>query len=491
MRCAMKPPTPDRASAIAGTIALVAGGFWCLQSIDWVPAPGYAGVHVPRAGQYLAMGLAYLVCLVSYGWWQVRRSRAPAAHDTYPRLMLGGALLLSIVSFPTTGDIYTYLQSGVMALAGQDPYVVPTGTVRTAISPFLGWGQTCPYGPIALALFATLGRLVPTSPWGLAVAVYAYKVLCAGLHLGNGWLLRRTLARAGNPHPDRLTIAYLLCPPLLLDHVAQGHVDVLLCLTMIWLAGAMVTGRLIPAAGALMVGALTKTLPIIWAPVLLVEALRRRQARKLVPMTAVALFAAGVATTLALHSAAAWKSLLNPGVGWQSAGSLHNVAAAIVYWLQGTVPPAITPSRVHALLRFGTLAGFALFCAVLLWRRRRSTAPLAGVADMGWLLLVLFLFATPWYQPWYATSLAPLVALTWFSTERYARTFAQVSAAYICSSGVYYLFAIPNGPKLAFFTVSVLTVTPPLAVLAHHLGKRSPGITRRGIPAGVHPQGGL
>jgi len=472
----MKPPPQGSASAIAGTIALVAAGFWCLQSTDWVPRPGDVGAHVAGPGQYVSMGIAYLICLASYGWWQVGRWRAGGAQGGVPRLMLAGALLLSIVSFPTTTDIYTYLQAGVMTLAGKDPYLVPIGTVTTVISPFNAWGQTATYGPIALGLFATMGRFVATGPWGIAVAVYAYKLVCACLHLTNGWLLRRTLSRAGNPHADGIMVAYLLCPPLLLDHVAQGHIDVLLCLSMIWLAGAISAGRLVSAAGALMVGALTKTLPIIWAPLLLVEALRRRQLRKLAPMIAVALVAAGLATKLGLHTVASWKSLLNPGVAWQSAGSLHNMAVSIVYWLQGTVPRAITPSRVHLLLRLGTLAGFALFCAVLLWRRRRATAPLAGVADMGWILLVLFLFATPWYQPWYATSLAPLVALTWFSTERYARIFAQVSAAYICSSGAYYLLAIPNGPTLTFFMVSLLTVTPPLVVLARHLGQRRPAV---------------
>ena len=423
------------------------------------------------------MGIAYLTCLAIYVWWQVRRWRSGVAQSGYPRLMLAGALLVSIVSFPTTSDVFTYLHSGVVALDGKNPYLVPLGTVTSALSPFFGWGQTSPYGPLTLGLFAPLGRLVATGPWGIAVAVYAYKVVCACLHLANGWFLRRTLARTGSRHADDITVAYLLCPPLLLDHVGQGHLDVLLCLSLIWLAGALAAGRLVSATGALMVGALTKTLPIVWAPLLLVEALRRRQLRKLVPMIAVALVAVAIASTLALPSVASWKSLLNPAVAWQSAGSLHNIATSIAYWLQGTIPPAITLGRVHLLLRLGTLAGFALFCVVLLWRRRRATAPLAGVADMGWILLVLFLFATPWYQPWYATALAPLVALTWFSTERYARIFAQVGAAYICSSGAYYLLAIPSGPRLNFFMVSLLTVTPPLVVLARHLAWRGPAVT--------------
>jgi alpha-1,6-mannosyltransferase len=471
----MTAPQRSYGFAIAGTLALVAAGFWCLQSLDWVPRPGDVGVHVASPGQYVAMGLAYLTCLATYGWWQLRRWRSGVPRDGYPSLMLAGALLLSIISFPTTTDIYTYLQAGVMVLDGRSPYLVPLGAVKTAISPFTLWGQTSTYGPISLGLFATLGRFVATGPWGIAVAVYAYKILCACLHLANGWLLRRALSRAGNPHADGLTVAYLLCPPLLLEHVAQGHIDVLLCLCVILLANAVAAGRLVSAAVALIAGALTKTLPIIWAPLLLVEALRRRQLRKLVPMIAVALLAAGIATKLALHGVAAWKSLLNPGVAWQSAGSLHEIAEEIVGWLQGTLPPAITRSRVHLLLRLTSLAGFALFCAILLWRRRRATAPLAGVADMGWILLVLFLFATPWYQPWYATPLAPLVALTWFSSERYARTFARVSGTFIFSSAAYHLLAIPSGPPLTFFMVSVLTVTPPLVVLARQLGQASAG----------------
>jgi alpha-1,6-mannosyltransferase len=467
----------DHGFAIAGTVSLIAVAFWCLQSLDWVPRPGVAGVHVASAGQYVAMGVAYLTCLASYGWWQLSRWRSGAAQDGSPRLVLAGALALSIISFPTTSDIYTYLQAGVMALDGRSPYLVPLGAVKTAISPFNGWGQTSTYGPIALGLFATLGRFVGTGPWGITVAVYAYKLLCACLHLTNGWFLRRALSRAGNPHADGLAVAYLLCPPLLLEHVAQGHIDVLLCLFVIWLADAVAAGRLVSGAVALIAGALTKTLPIIWAPLLLVEVLRRGQLRKLVPMIAVALVAAAIATKLALHGVAAWKSLLNPGVAWQSAGSLHDLAEAIVGWLQGTLPRAITRSRVHVLLRLGSLAAFALFCAVLLWRRRRATAPLAGVADMGWILLVLFLFATPWYQPWYATALAPLVALTWDSSERYARTFARVGGAYIFSSGAYYLLAIPGGPPLTFFMVSLLTVTPPLVVLARQLGRARARVT--------------
>jgi alpha-1,6-mannosyltransferase len=479
----MPPTRQGSGSAIAGIVALAAAAFWCLQSMDWVPRPGAGAVHVPGAGQYLAMGIAYLTCFAVYGWWQQRRWRA-GIEAAYPRLLLGAALAISVISFPTTGDVYSYLQAGVMALGGHNPYVVPIGAVKTALSPLNGWGQTSTYGPVALALFSTVGRLVATGPWGIAVAVYAYKLVCAGLHLTNGGLLRRALARAGNRHADGLTVAYLLCPALLFDHVVQGHIDVLLCLSIIWLAGALTAGRLVNAAAALVTGALTKTLPVIWAPLLLVEVVRRRQVRRLVPMIGIAVVLGVVATALALHSLAAWKSLLNPGVSWQSAGSLHNVAVAIIGWLQGTLPRAITPSRVHLVLRLGALAAFGLFCAVLFLRRWRSTEPLAGVADMGWILLVLFLFATPWYQPWYATALAPLVAMTWFAGDRYAETFARVSAAYIASSAAYYLLAIPDGPKPAFFAVSVLTVTPPLVVLARQLVGPRPVVRPVAGPAG-------
>jgi hypothetical protein len=154
-------------------------------------------------------------------------------------------------------------------------------------------------------------------------------------------------------------------------------------------------------------------------------------------------------------------------------GSVHALFREGLGSLGGLLPEIIVRKQGAVVYRF-TQATYGAYClgyAVLLYRvlvgRLSSVSDL--ISYLGWATLVLLLFATPWYQPWYATILLPFVVL-----NLRARFFGITASTYALSSSVaYYLFSYSGNwwPQLG---VSILTVVPPLALLV--LGARHPDL---------------
>src|SRR5947209_4060987 len=105
-------------------------------------------------------------------------------------------------------------------------------------------------------------------PLGPVAAVYLLKLFCLLAHVASAYLIWRLLR--DTRYRGRITLAYLVNPYLLAQHVADGHVDVFLCLTLVLLAGCLLRRRYLAAVVALVVGVLVKTLPVIWLPLILV-----------------------------------------------------------------------------------------------------------------------------------------------------------------------------------------------------------------------------
>jgi alpha-1,6-mannosyltransferase len=453
---------------VAGLLlaACAAGHTWA-----WLIPPGsYSGISSfvadISAPHYVLTGAFYAGVLLVYGLWLRAALSMPllARLATFSRSLAvaAPAALLAFAAYPTTMDVYAYLHAGEMLRAGINPYTVPAGEVVSVFSPFIGWHQTTTYGPIALSLFS-LASLA--APLGAIAAVYLFKVFCLVTHCANGYGIWRLLS--ADPRRATLTTAYLLCPPLLFELVAQAHVDVFLISSIVWLYWALAGARLLSASAALIAGAMVKTIPAIWAPLLLVFLLRERRMKTILGALLLGAVVVGVLSATLLPTAHAWLSLLNPGVNWREAGSIHQLVLSAIKSLGGLVPAALSEGRQYRALDLGGKLVYLAWYVVLLRRTyaKKGEAPRELLPSFLLSLLLLFLIATPWYQPWYAT---PLLAMVVLLGSRRASTMVVARAAvlYAFGSAAYHVLAIPNGPLVAFSLVSLLTVVPASVPLA-------------------------
>ena len=252
----------------------------------------------------------------------------------------------------------------------------------SAFSPFIGWRRATTYGPIALSLFS-LASL--STPLGAGAAVYSFKALCLVTHCANGYGIWRLLST--DPRRATLTTAFLLCPPLLFELVAQAHVDVFLISSIVWLYWALTRARLLSASAALLAGAMVKTIPVIWAPLLLVFLLRERRTKTILGALALASGVVAVLSATLLPTPHAWLSLLNPGVNWREAARFTNSCSARRRRWAGSCPQ-LHRARQYRRTRLRLEAVYLSWFVVLL---RRTYAKKGGPARGCCLLFLLSL----------------------------------------------------------------------------------------------------
>ncbi|HEY9641527.1 MAG TPA: hypothetical protein V6C57_13650, partial [Coleofasciculaceae cyanobacterium] len=228
-------------------------------------------------------------------------------------------LLLALIAYPLSNDIYLYLQYGLMGLRGVNPYIVPASKVSTVLDPLLYWLQTSTYGPISELFFMASALFVRISP---IAGVYVFKYFCLMAFVSNAYLIWRLLE--ASPNRSKLTMAYLLNPFLLIAHIADAHVDVFLCTSIIILIGCLHKRFYAAAVLAGVAGFLTKTLPIIWFPLIIGFLIWRRRWRALAIAIAISSVILMVLSQTAFPTFVAWKSLLNPGVSGLTARSIHH-----------------------------------------------------------------------------------------------------------------------------------------------------------------------
>jgi alpha-1,6-mannosyltransferase len=409
------------------------------------------GFHVVRG----LLNLCFLVAIAVYLVWLFRcKEDAPSL----AALMRKAApfVALAFVAYPATTDVYTYLHFGRMALRGVNPYLTPAGTVPIPEMPlFSNWSLTSPYGPISQLLFMISALPAAVSP---ILAVYLFKIFCLAAHLLNGALVWKVLGPGSLR--SKLTMAYLVSPSLLSMHVAEGHLDVFVCTTTILMIGAIRSGKLFGSAAAALAGALIKTLPILWLPLLGAAMLRRRSWKALAGSIAVSLAIAAILGATLLTSVDAWRGLANPSTRTMVARSIHHVASLVLEH-----GPELDPDQ-----RAEALSQELLFCTIAfglyyLWvalkplvRPAYSDANL--VADLGWVILLLFLVATPWVMPWYPAILLPIAIL---SGSPYL---AACSLIYSVSTEVVYGDGAGRG--MISVVTTLVTILPILAALIWH-----------------------
>jgi len=338
------------------------------------------------AGMWVAFAVAAALL------WRVRRTRVALI----VALVLGVALRVAALSpkAPLSDDLYRYSWDGVVQAHGIDPYrYAPLdpelGGLRRN-SQYLFPPKDFPrinrptvrtiYPPVAEAWFAVL-HLVP-------MRLHDRGFELAGLAVDLA-LLAVLLALVRGERRHRLVL-YALCPLPVIEAVQNAHVDGLAALFVLLTALALRRGRGGWAALALAAATLVKIYPLLFLPLLLRAVGWRERGRRL------AIFVGAVGCSYAPHVLAVGPKVLGYLPGYLQE---EHYAEGTRYLLVGLL--GVTGNAATGIVGLGALGVLAL-----LWRSRM---PFERVAM--WLFAAVLLLATP-VQPWYALTLAGLIAAT-------------------------------------------------------------------------------
>jgi alpha-1,6-mannosyltransferase len=382
-----------------------------LDKFHYVLAGGKRFATFANASTHLGISLSYLFLVLLHLIWLLGTpySYRPAHfRDVLKRVAI--FLLLAWVAYPLGNDIYLYLHFGLMNLSDVDPFTTPAGEFVSGLTPFVDWKQTSTYGPISQLLFSISAAAIALHP---LLAVYLFKTLCAIAHLFNGYLIWKILPPLQR---GKITTAYLLCPLLLLEQVGSAHVDVFLNTWVLVMAVCLVKQRYATAVLALWGGFLTKTLPIIWMPLLGLFLIRQQRWK---PLAIALLFSLLIVTALSLTmlpSLQSWRSLLNPGVVGQYQSSLPALLRASFETLQIFVPGFLPLTEQKQVLlkvaRYGLLVFVPFYAWTVLQIFRKPTYSALNLMEaIGWVTLVLMLYGTSWLMPWYVSVLLAIAAV--------------------------------------------------------------------------------
>ncbi|HAX77809.1 MAG TPA: hypothetical protein DCY88_18710 [Cyanobacteria bacterium UBA11372] len=461
-------------SKILVIIALAIATVFCLETL----ARGYdfytsivsgdqtvEDVDISNYPSRFRIGSQYLVLTVIYLIWLVRDKQKYQGYDFLDILKSTWVFLaIAFIGYPFTQDIYLYLQYGLMAINGLNPYLSASGDFASVLSPFIFWNQTSTYGPISQIFFIISAAFVPVSP---ILGVYIFKFICLLFHLFNSYLIWREIRL--NNYGIRIAIAYLLNPLLLFELVTEAHVDVFVCTTIILATTAIVKRKYVRGILAIWLGILSKTLPIILLPLFFTLLFKQKRWKILSSSIILSISIILALQYSILPSVESWKSLLNPGVGDLVSGSLHDLLKLIVNseYVEYLFPNfAINyQDNILTAFRYLTYFCFAAYYAWVVgkayWNKNYSESNL--VVDMGWVTLVLLLFATPWLMPWYPTILFPFIALNlharWFCVTSFTFGVVLSCAFYTLGYGPLY------GQILPGVIGTVLATIPAIAIL--------------------------
>ena len=415
------------------------------------------------------IGSQYLFLTVIYLIWLSQNHQKYKGYGFLDILKVSWVFLaIAFLCYPVTQDIYLYLQYGLMAINGLNPYISASGDFASVLSPFIFWNQTSTYGPISQLFFIFSAAFVPISP---ILGVYSFKLICLIFHIFNTYLLWHQLKSNKN---IVITLAYLLNPLLLFELITEAHVDVFVCTSIIIAVFSIKKRKYVVGVLAIWLGILSKTIPIIWLPIVLGFLVQQKRWKSLILSIILSISLVLALQSSILPSVEAWKSLFNPGIGYLVSGSLHDLLRLILNSKVKYLFPNIVLIDIANTFRYLTYIGFVgyygwVILKILLAKNYSQTKL---VVDMGWVTLVLLLFATPWLMPWYPTILVPFIVV-----NLNFRLFALTSFTFgiLVSCAFYTLGYGPlYGQILPGVIGTILATIPALAILLFGRIRRFP-----------------
>lgn len=453
--------------AIAITISLV----FCAELtvmghtkyINVISGTGENYIDFPNIFTRLRINVEFILLNLVYVFWIVQNFQK-ANYFCFSRILKSNVIFLTaaLLSYPYTNDVYLYLQYGLMSLNGINPFLNTASQFASELTPFIHWGQASSYGPISQLFFMLAALVVPISP---AAGVYLLKIFCVLLHIINAYLIWNFLKDFQNR--SQITIAYLVNPFLLSEHVVNAHVDVIVSTILLVLIGCIKSRRYVTGILTIWVGFLTKTLPIIWMPLFFVFIIRQKRWNTLAIASFLSVVLIAILSYTILSSPAAWKSLLNLNSQTLTARSLHHLLNLLLDKYEYLSPEFVLPAQenIPSIFKFITYLIFVGYYVLTLLKCyfKRLYSEYNLILSIGWVTLVLFLFATPWLMPWYASILLPITALNINSRSFDSRLFVFTSLSFYISSSC--IYGTGGGQTGISAIVSIITVGPPIVVL--------------------------
>jgi len=351
---------------------------------------------------------AWLLTLCRRGYFRDHRARILAL--LLPALFNLG-LLFGRPHFSI--DLFDYLSYGYLgSIPHGNPYVQPSSVMEhfpfgTQLVAF-GWqpihGLT-PYG--ALWTWCEIAVMRLTGDAGTAVLLLKGGIIAASL--GSAALIWAILGWVRPAHQLLGTLIYLWNPVIIVEFAAEGHNDALMILCVLAALFLAVRTRPALALATLLLGVLTKYVPVILLPSQIVycwSIWRRRPDRaRLAPLLLLGLLVGLALAVLLYHSL--W-------VGAATFQGLREESAKVVNASStaGALYAALAHSPFHAMAGLLTAVlldgSFALYVLLTGWRVRNARGLLRTCAGVA---LVYVLVASPAYWPWYVALPIALLAL--------------------------------------------------------------------------------
>jgi alpha-1,6-mannosyltransferase len=222
----------------------------------------------------LVFGLYLRLLLLAHG---LRGGAALIAISTPVVASLG---LLFVRPFLST-DSFTYVIQGYFGVTQGTPYLSPaTDFISTPLAPTLtqfgyvvGQGES-PYGALWGQVEILAVKLGAADVW---TAVVLMKVVVLGATLGSAGLIWRILGTVAPASRLVGTLAYLWNPVVVIEFAAEGHNDSLMIFFVLLALSLAIEKRNSGSVLALSLGVLTKYVPLIVFPPLLVYMWRTRR----------------------------------------------------------------------------------------------------------------------------------------------------------------------------------------------------------------------
>ena len=367
---------------------------------------GKIGGYDPEAGRrytipLIAIWLAYLAVMALAP--RVRDARALVA------LAAGGAVGFSAILvwlYPiTAADIFNYALYGLVQHRGENPLVLPPNSIIG--DPLIGYsawpGHPSPYGPawqvIAWLVTAVRGER-------LLAGLVVFKVILAGFHLLNVFLIARIAAAAGVARPEVAALIYAWNPLLLYETAGNGHNDIVMLTGLLLALWALSTRRDALTLPLATLAALAKYLGGLWLPVLalgwLPEAWGARRWRAI----------AGALLACLVLVVACYAPFWEHGralEGLRRQADLYTTSLGGLAMVEyGERYSQLGPLRFLDLVK-----GTALVLIGLVVLASRPRSALAGEAARAVfdVSLAYLLIGALWFQPWYLVPLAGLIPL--------------------------------------------------------------------------------